>query len=46
MVKTQYIITDYDTKPRSKLTHEMWDKVWDLELELKQAYKEYENSNV
>ncbi len=38
--------SDYDTKPRSKLTHEMWDKVWELQEELKQAYKEYENSNV
>lgn len=31
---------DYDTKPRSELKHEMWEKVWELQEELKQAYKE------
>jgi len=35
--------SDLDTKPRSELTHEMWDKVWELEAELKEHYKELEN---
>jgi len=30
--------SDYDTKPRSELTHEMWDKVWELHEGLKQEY--------
>lgn len=31
--------SDLDTKPRSKLTHEMWEKVWELQEELKEYYK-------
>lgn len=35
--------SDYDTKPHSELTHEIWDKVWKLKKELKEAYKDYSN---
>ncbi len=38
--------SDFDTKPRSKLTHEMWDKVWVLEDELKQHYRRELYSNL
>lgn len=31
--------SDFDTKPRSELKHEMWDKVWELEKELLSEYK-------
>ncbi len=34
--------SDYDTKPRSELTHEMWDKVFELKEELLKEYKRIE----
>jgi len=38
--------SDLDTKPRSELTHEMWDKVWELEEELKAHYKDVESTEL
>lgn len=35
--------SDLDTKPKSELTHEMWDKVWKLKEELLKEYKYIEN---
>lgn len=32
--------SDFDTKPRSELTHEMWNKLFELEEKLKKEYKE------
>lgn len=34
--------SDFDTKPRSELTHEMWDKVFKLKEELLEEYKRIE----
>lgn len=34
--------SDWDTKPRSSLTHEMWEKVFELERELKDEYNKLE----
>lgn len=31
--------SDWDTKPRSELTHEMWTPMFELEAELKEHYK-------
>ena len=30
--------SDFDTKPRSELTHEMWNKLFELEIDLKEEY--------
>jgi len=39
--------SDWDTKPRSELTHEMWIPMFELEAELKEHHKELEiNSNL